>query len=134
MTPFQTRHASDFTSGSGDSISNATRFGWGSRVPFLSRVLPAGKPDKKPTSRSFLTISSPNILLVSSRPSKDGSGVILHLRELEGLQTSVNIKPPHDGLKIKSIAEVNVLEETKVNVSAEIRFKPFEVKFIKLTL
>ncbi|MDZ7261541.1 MAG: hypothetical protein ONB05_05485 [candidate division KSB1 bacterium] len=115
------------TSSPDPSNSFATRFGWGSRIPFLVRVLPAGKGKPQLLSQSLLDLNVENILLITARPSKDGKGILLHLREVNGEMAKID-------LRFKSITEVNVLEEPLRKLHSPVIFNPYEVKFLKLEL
>lgn len=119
------------TSSNDNSNAFATRFGWGSRVPFLSRVLPSGNEDAEITSQSLIDLDIPNLLLVSFKPAMDGNGAIIHLRETEGIEIEVDLNKIKNQI-IKSVFEVNVLEEEIKSNSDKIRFLPFESKFIRV--
>lgn len=123
-----------FTSGDEPTATAATRFGWGARVPFLSRVLPAAGVDESLTSHSFLNLDQTNLLLVSTRPAKDHAGIILQLRELEGKATTVNVNQLLNGAALKSAYEVNVLEERIAQDTPDLKIKPYATKFIKVEL
>ena len=82
------RWSYQLTSGPDASNEFATRFGWGERVPFVSRVVPAAAG----TGSSAIAAGMPPlslwpfepapVLLVACRPLQEG--VLLHLRELSG--------------------------------------------------
>ncbi len=118
------------TSSSDPSTTFATRFGWGSRVPLLARVLSAGKVKTMPAEQSFLKTGQPGILMIAARPSKDHRGVMLHFRELEGKKRTVRVDDLLSNVEITAIKEVNVLEEPMKDIGSEIMFEPYEVKFI----
>jgi hypothetical protein len=120
------------SSGRDQSNTAATSFGWGSRIPLVARVLTAGASESGISSLSTLRISAPNVALVSTRPARDGKGIILHLRELEGKATRVRLATAAPAIAIESVSETNLFEEQLKPASAEIEFSPFEVKFIKL--
>jgi len=110
----------------------ATRFGWGSRVPLVSRVLPPGKVGSSKTSLSLLQCDAPNLLLVESRPAWDGKGLILHWREVEGKNAALGLSHQPFASKVRRVDEVNAIEQTlKENVSS-LSFGPYEVKFLRL--
>ena len=79
------------TSSENNSNGFATRFGWGNRVPMMTRVLPAGQEEADLRSTSLLDLDIPNVLLVEARPSDAGDGVILHLREVEGKEAVLDV-------------------------------------------
>ena len=120
------------TSGTGPSNTKATEFGWNASIPLVARVLPPGTPGTGASSLSTLRISDPAIALVSSRPSRDGNGIILHLREVAGKEVVAEVKTAVPGSEIDSISEVSVLEEPLKQGVKEISFAPFEVKFLKI--
>lgn len=112
--------------------SFATRFGWSSRIPMLTRVQPPGKSDVPMEPVSFLNLDYPGLLLVNLKTANGGDGIILHLREVNGLTISIPIDGIMNGMTVKSITEVNVLENEINPVEEEIVLKPFAVKFIKI--
>ena len=119
-----------------DDVSNtaATRFGWSSRVPLIPRVLPPGTPTGAAPAQTVLRLDAPNIVLVSARPGLDPGSVILHLRELDGKQTTCRIGAPSSAATVQSMAEVNVLEKPLGPPAQSFVFAPYETQFIKLTL
>ncbi len=98
------------TSTANTSNVSATRFGWDNQVPMLTRVQPAGNSDIPMESVSFFDLETPGLLLVSCKPAFDGSGIVLHLREVNGS----TIQIPSDSIlkrnPAKSITEVSVTE------------------------
>jgi hypothetical protein len=111
-----------------DDISNgfSTRFGWGSRVPFLTRILPGNGAGGGKSEGSFVTGWPSDIILISAIPLKDGSSVILHVRETDGKNATMRL---FNGFTSKEI----ILKETDVTgrVLQErgLVLKPFESKF-----
>jgi len=101
------------TSSDDNSDIFATKFGWGDRVPILSRIiLPKKNAEKaKPVSRSLINLNVPNLLLVNTTPSADKKGIILHLREIEGDHAILDIRRILEETGATSAWEVNVLEE-----------------------
>ncbi len=97
------------TSCKDNSNTRATRFGWGSRIPFLSRVLPASKDSSFVLPVSIIKTETPNILLINAKPATDGDGVILHFREIEGARTETRLSCPVIGDYSLLVSEVNVL-------------------------
>ena len=110
----------------------ATRFGWNSSIPLVARVFASGDSDIGEKSLSTLKIDAENLVLVSARPLKNS--IILHLREIEGKSTSLSVEGKFRNKKVKSVDEANVLGETLVKNVSSIHFKPFEVKFLKLSM
>ncbi len=120
------------TSVADTSNSTAERFGWGSRIPLVPRVLPAQAGSGSSYEASFLSPSPKNILLVSAHPSTTGSGVILQLRETDGTAATLNLGEFLHQNHMKKVTEVNVIGETPKPAASTIVFKPYEVKFIRL--
>jgi hypothetical protein len=122
------------TSSADTTNTFATKFGWGERNILPTRTFLAGKPELKEYMSETLKIGgSPNVLLVNSRPSLNGKdAVVLHFRELEGLESDISLASAVLGRPIKIISVVNAMGK-KVSIgSAKIHFSPFEVKFIEL--
>ena len=115
------------------SLTAATRFGWDSRIPLAARVLPPGAPRGALGSKSALRLEAPNLLLVNSVPAVDGNGVILQVRELEGRASEL----PTDTLvpgRSATITVVNALGHPLAAPSVVVNFKPYETRFLKLSL
>jgi len=115
---------------SGDTSQiTATKFGWGNRIPFLSRILPGGGAGDKNREKSFITGWPDNVLLVSSLPDVETKNVILHVREIGGTATVLKLKNGLTGKDI-SLEQVDVLG-TPVKTGS-IKIKPFESKFFRI--
>ncbi len=140
FTNFRTEQEGEFkfdyflTSTRDTSRTFATRFGWGSRTPLAARVLPPVKSGTRriPQRLSSLAITAPNLLIVEARPARDGDGIILHLRELEGNSVTITEDDVPAASPIQSADEVNVLEEAIRTGIESLTFKPYEVKFLRL--
>src|SRR5690606_37989206 len=98
------------TSSNDPSNAFATRFGWGSRIPLLIRVLPAGGKGAA-AARSWMEVSAPNLLLVSARPAEKGKGVILQLRETDGKEAVLEVEGLLKGNVFRSAWHVNLFGE-----------------------
>lgn len=112
----------------------AYRFGWGSRVPLTARVLLPDEGGGSEPAGSMLHSVAPNLLLVEARPTFDGSGVILHLREVEGKPVKLDLADRPFGPGVAAVDEVNVLEQSRGNGIYSVAFEPYEAKFIRLAL
>ena len=140
FTNFRTEQEGEFkfhyylTSTKDSSRSFATRFGWGSRVPLATRVLPPVKTGaaREPQKVSALKVTAPNLLIVETRPARTGDGIILHLREVEGKAVTITEDEVLGATGIRGADEVNVLEETIHAGIDSLSFKPYEVKFLRL--
>lgn len=118
----------------------ATVFGWNSRLPLIGRAAPASVPNNLPASGSTLSLAPENVILVNARPASDGRGVILCLREVDGKSAKLDLSLRLPGKKLKSVEEVNVLEETMDNPippknnEDQITLPPFGVKFVRVVV
>jgi alpha-mannosidase len=114
-------------------VSNgfATKFGWGCRIPYLTRVLPGSGTGDNNWEGSFLTGWPSNILLISAEPDAGGKYCTLHLREINGKDTPLNLKNGLNGKEISAI-EVDVTGKPVSNQSQNIG--PLESKFYKIIL
>jgi hypothetical protein len=120
------------TSIANPSNVSATRFGWDNQIPMLTRVQPAGNSDVPMESISFFDLETPGLLLVSCRPAFDGSGIVLHLREVNGSTITIPAKSMMKRNPARLITEVSATE-TKINdAGKEIILNPYEIKFIKI--
>jgi len=115
------------TSSRNASNSFATQFGWGVRVPFVSRVLPKGKASSTEAStRSGWPFAPSSVLLISSRPAKQG--IILQLRETSGQATPLKLAESGKGWTME---EVDALGGQPRPLTA-ITFQGLETKFIRI--
>ena len=142
FTNFRTEQEGEFkwhyylTSTPDKSTATATRFGWGSRVPLVTRVLPPAAGKVKGAGEALSTLSFPasNLLVVGCRPSADLKSVILHVRETAGLPASLTKKELAATGRVRRMEEVNVLEQPMGSRSETVAFQPWESKFVKLGL
>ena len=105
----------------------ATRFGWGIRVPFVSRVLPKGQtPSTHTRTRSVWPFTPSSVLLISSRPAKQG--IILHLRETAGQTTPLELTASANAWKMEEVDALGDPLRPVVTLS----FQPYETKFIRI--
>ncbi|MFC2125308.1 glycoside hydrolase family 38 C-terminal domain-containing protein [Bacteroidota bacterium] len=108
----------------------ATRFGWGNRVPLLARVLPGGGNGGINWEKSIIQGWPENVILVSSIPDESGNSSILHIREINGEEADLKSLKLVNG-KHFTIKQVNVLGEVITPETVEL--KPYEAKFIKIS-
>lgn len=140
FTNFRTEQEGEFkwhyylTSTQDSSRTAATRFGWSSRVPLLSRVLPPQKtnPRRAPSSRSLLAISAPNVVVVEARPARNGGGLFLQFREIEGQPTALPVSALFPGIRSGRVDEVNILEEPIRKDLRVLAMAPYEVKCLEV--
>jgi hypothetical protein len=149
FTNFRTEQEGEFkwhyylTSTKDVSTATATRFGWSSRVPLVTRVLPAAKGKAAARAASSATGSTvipvmafpaQNLLVVEYRPAADLKGIVLHLREVAGQPASLARKDIVSAARISRLDEVNVLEQPLKTKLDTVTFQPWETKFLKLSL
>lgn len=124
--------AYQITSTGDNSSSKATRFGWNNRIPLLSRVVTATGSKSALNSKSLIELDLPNLLIVNMKPSIEGDGIIIHLREVEGDHAILDINKIKQETNVNEIVEVNVLEEEMQELTAPMLIEHFETRFIKL--
>jgi hypothetical protein len=149
FTNFRTEQEGEFkwhyylTSTSDPSTATATRFGWSSRVPLVTRVLPPVKGNAAARTAStgtgpkvipVMAFPTPNLLVVEYRPAADLKGIVLHLREIAGQPAALARKDIVSAAHITRLDEVNVLEQPLKPGLDTATFQPWETKFLKLTL
>lgn len=114
--------------------SAATRFGWGSRIPLATRVLAplkSGK-SKEALSCSLVTIDVPGVVVVDTQPTRDGS-VILHLREVAGQATTLDMGNVKTWLDVESAEEVNAIGKVIQDGIESLELQPYDVRFVRLS-
>jgi hypothetical protein len=147
FTNFRTEQEGEFkwhyylTSTPDLSTAAATRFGWGSRVPFVSRVLPPAKGkaaartgalSSEPSTIPVIAFPATNLLVVGCRPAADLKGIVVHLREIAGQPATLARKDIFSAASITRLDEVNVLEQPLQPRLSALNFQPWESKFVKL--
>lgn len=140
FTNFRTEQSGEFrwhyylTSTADAGRGTATRFGWGSRVPLVTRVFPpqpgATTPDH--TTASALGLEPANVLVVEARPAREGRAVVLHLREMEGRAVTLGETNVRTARRLCRVDEVNVLEDVLQADIRSLTLQPYEVKFVRL--
>lgn len=117
-------------SSANSSQMEAAQFGWGKRVPFLSRVLPGGGKGEKIWQKSIIQNWPENLVMVSAKPNMDGNSAIIHVREINGQKADLHLLKLI-GNKQFTIKQVNVLGEKTEN--GDLELKPYESKFLKMS-
>ncbi len=120
----------EITSSTDSSIGFATNFGWSSRVPLVAAPSEGSATGSGIHSMSVLNFGAGNPMLISARPSWNGSGVVLCMRETAGNSAKVDVSELLKSGIAKIAEEVNSLEEPVGGPSNEIFFRPRDVKFI----
>ena len=85
-------------------------------------------------TRSFLSISAPNVTLEAFKAAQDGEGLILRLNETEQRRTGAYVTLPFAPAKV---FETNLMEENEREVPCSsagfaVTLKPFEVKTFRI--
>jgi len=114
------------------NASAAVQFGWGSAVPLAVRVLAPGVSGSQPPAWAGLTAMPANVLMVNARPSFNGNGIVLHLRETAGQTALLPLGVLLGDKKTSRATVVNVLEEALPLIDQPVLLKPFESKMVKL--
>ncbi|MCC6230339.1 MAG: glycosyl hydrolase family 38 [Phycisphaerales bacterium] len=110
----------------------ATRFGWGVRIPLLGRISCGRGAARALENRSVLAMDAPNLILVAARPAVRGPGLILHMREVEGSPARLATSNWRIGGRRVRVHEVSVLGEEIGAIDGEVEFGAREVKFLRL--
>ncbi len=111
----------------------ATRFGWVSRVPLATRVLPPLKSGKstEPPACSLVSIDVPGVVVVDTQPAVDG-GVVLHIREVAGQPLTLDLGNVKTWADVEEATEVNALGDPIQEGIESLALKPYDVRFVRL--
>lgn len=122
------------TSSDNNTDMFATKFGWGERIPFLTRVkFPThGAVGTQLISKTIIDLNVPNLLLVNSTISIEGNGIVLQVREVDGDHAILDIRRLKEESGAIAIYEVNVLEEVLSTLTSPLLIEHYETKFVKL--
>ena len=111
----------------------AARFGWSSRIPLATRVLPPLKSGKaaEPAACSLVSIDVPGVVVVDTRAA-EGGGLVFHVREVAGETTTLDLGNIKTWADIEAAAEVNALGDTIEDGIESLVLKPYGVRFFRL--
>jgi len=114
-----------------NDVSNgfAAKFGWGCRIPYLTRILPGEGTGDNNWEGSFITGWPSNVILVSAQPSADGKSAVVHLRETNGKTGLLNLK---DGSTGKDLSAIEVDVTGKPVLASSLSISPLESKFYSI--
>jgi hypothetical protein len=114
---FTFRYAITSRSGGADPVAS-TRFGWEAHSPLSAVWIPEkGGGALDPAGRSFIALDKPNVVVQAVKAPFVGSGIVLRLREIAGVETRVRISVP--GLKSATVTvEATDIAEGPANISA----------------
>jgi hypothetical protein len=124
-------HSWTYSLTSSPDVTNgfASRFGWGCRIPFLTRILPGSGTGDNKWQGSFILGWPSNILLISAVPEADGKSCIAHLRETNGKIASLNLI---NGMNGKSMSAIEVDATGKPVLNPSLTISPLESRFFRI--
>ncbi len=121
----------NLTSMANSNNMEASKFSWGSRIPFLARVIPKGKKDpKKSNELSILSGMPGNVLLINASPLEKENAILFQLREVAN-KTATFLPLTLKGENAKW-HETNVLGN-EIREVDKIKIDALESKFFKLS-
>ena len=92
--------------------------------------LKSGNSADRP-ARSLLSIDVPSVVVVDTRPAADG-GVLLHVREVAGEPTRLDVSNVKTWTAVEKVAEVNALGDLIHDGIESLELKPYDVRFVRL--
>lgn len=121
------------TTADGSSNSDASRFGWGNRIPVYARVIPASATaNSNARSVSFLNHDVENVLMTSCVPSRtEPDGVLINLRETDGKEADFRLYD-RSGHPVP-FTVVNVLDENIGGETESVKLPPYGNIFIRVS-
>jgi hypothetical protein len=135
-----------FTSAADASDVYASKFGWGCRVPFLTRILPGDGSGDGQNEGSFITGWPSNVILVASEPGENENSLLIQLRETGGKSSDIKLFSGLTGKELK-VLEVDVNGKDIVPATTPVtaapgsaspaaapRIGPRESKFYRITI
>ncbi len=113
-------------------LKEANQVGWENRIPFLSRVIPAGDKENALTSGSVLDFSTEDVLIINVKPI-NGSMLLLQMREVNGKNAELSVLRPDKSGDYK-LQQSDVTGEPIADPDTKLYFKPYETKFLRINL
>lgn len=120
------------TSTSDTSRQVRVLFGWGSRIPLLTRVFPPGNIRTGLLKQSLFQILPDNILLVALKTIPNEDGFLLHVREIAGKPSVISVTGRSKIDKQLILTEANVLGEPIGKTGHSLPLPAFGTKFLLL--
>ncbi|HEY3370722.1 MAG TPA: glycoside hydrolase family 38 C-terminal domain-containing protein [Prolixibacteraceae bacterium] len=117
------------TSGSDVTNGEATRFGWGARTPFLTRVLPGGGKGDADWKKSLITAWPENVILVDAQPVEGENAITIQIRETDGKTADLASLKQVSG-KLFVVSQINAVNELVKNGTTIL--KPYGSGFYKI--
>lgn len=124
-----------FMISSTEDTSNAvaSKFGWSTRVPLYTRVMPAAVAvNDKARVRSFMSSGSDHVLVTSCTPMAEGDGVLVNLRETDGRQGDMTLLDGAGNPIAFEEADVTGCTMGGGEKVTTLELKPFENRFVIL--
>ena len=76
--------------------------------------------------------NAPNVIVQTVKPSENGEGFIIRLREAEGVPTLADITFPDDHKDLRAIDLLEAPIDAPTPTNGAIKFKPFEIKSFRV--
>lgn len=130
----ETTFTYSITSGPDKGNQEATRSAWNRRIPLLGRTLPpaitnAGT-ESLPENTSLISGIPENVLVISAIQDPEGRKITLHLREISGKNSLLNLQIyQHKNLEIQECNVIGNPLKTSENPQA---IKALETKFLQI--
>ncbi len=115
-----------------NSLKEANKTGWAKRIPFLSRVIPAGNGKNPLNSESILDFTSDNVLVINVKPV-NSSVLLVQMREVNGTETKVSVLHPGNSENY-SLQLSDVTGEPIADPDIKLHFNPYETKFFRIEM
>ena len=119
------------TSSADNSNDFATQFGWGCRIPYLTRIIPGSGSGDQNWEGSFISGWPANVILITAEPAADGKSILIHLRETAGKPSELKLTNGITGMPLL-LDEVDVTGKPVSDGNQGIG--PLESKFFRLNL
>jgi hypothetical protein len=124
-----------FVSGPSFSPESLTRAGWEQMTPLERDPVSASFAPFGDTTRSFLAIDNPDVVMSTWKRAEDGDGSIVRLTEISGRTQTVRLTTPH--LRLEKVQTCSLLEECNDPVpmrdgTAVFEMKPFTIITLRL--
>ncbi len=92
----------------------------------------------RPEEASFFSVDAPGVVLTGMKQSEDGNELIIRLLEIQGKETTVNLKLPFE---VSSVRRLNLIELPLLNVNKatangktiQVKIKPNEIVTLGIT-
>ena len=133
--PFVFRYAVTTRPGGAD-LTASTRFGGEVHAPLVAAWLPAKNAGPLPAGgASLFSLDKPNVIIQALKAAEDGNGIVIRLREIAGVETTVRIASPLFKGDTLTYSATDVSEgpgnaRTVVPGSIYVPLKPFAIQTV----